>query len=266
MKNFKLIFMLAMLMFSEVLLAQNTVVKAVERYVIVNGQVASMKATVTPSLVKVSALIQKELPKGYTAESLVDKYLETQFVQDFASIISPYVMEKNVTAVEINELSDMLNSPEGKIATAHSVKFSSDETLADVMAILQKDVLAIATGNSYKKTNAKASAERSSLFMNFYKLSGTEKMISPIINALSHGNIPANLLEKMKAYFEDNLPVLMLNASEGVLTDDDLRFYQKLYEKPQYTKMIDGITEAISNSQQLGIQILTHYNSWIDNQ
>ena len=88
-------------------------------------------------------------------------------------------------------------------------------------------------------------------------------MIAPLLKAQLAGKVSDDILNKVENYMSESLPILMLNASEGVMTDDDLRFYKKLCDKPQYAKMIDGITKAISNPQQFGMAILTNYSVWV---
>lgn len=254
----------ALLMFSSVLSAQKSVTKAVERYLIANGQLEPMSANLRPSFVKLPEMMQMKLPKGYTAESMADKYIKERFAQDFAAIISPYIMEKNVTVTEIEELSDMLESSEGRLATEHSQKMASDENMADMMAIIVKDVVSIMTKGTYVKTLVKASDERRLLFKSYYQSSGIDKMFPPLIKAQLKGKAPDTVIEKVEKYLQDNMPNLVLNASEGIMTDDDLRFYKKICDKPQYMKMIDGVTEAISNPEQLGVGMVTRYIVWID--
>lgn len=243
--------------------AQTSVTKSVERYITANGQIASQKATLKQTLVAIPRMMNMDIPSGYTAESLAEKYMKERFAEDFAATISPYIIQQNVTAAEIDEITEMFNTPEGKMATAHAQKMTSQEGMADVMAIAQRDLISILTKDTYQKTEVKASAERRALFAAYYKSSGIEKMISPLLNAISQGKVPDSIMAKFNAYFQENMLNLVLNASEGILTDDDLRFYEKMCNKPQYTKMIDGVTNAISNPQEMGISIITKYNIWV---
>lgn len=251
-----------LMMCSAVVSAQTSVTKAVERYMVANGQVESMATTMKQTLVAIPGMISMNIPSGYTAESLAVKYIKEQFTEDFAATVSPYIIQQNVTAAEIDELTEMLNTTEGKTATAHAEKMQSPEGMADLLAIVQKDVVSILTNGTYQKTEVKASAERRALFAAYYKSSGIEKMMSPLLGAIAQGKLPDDVMAKINVYFQENMPSLMLNASEGVLTDDDLRFYQRMCNKPQYSKMIDGVSNAISNPQELGMSIITKYSTW----
>lgn len=242
--------------------AQTSVTKSVERYMVANGQIASQSATLKQTLVAIPRMMNMDIPSGYTAESLAEKYMKERFAEDFAATISPYIIQQNVTAAEIDEITEMFNTPEGNMATAHAQKMTSQEGMADIMAIAQRDLISILTKGTYQKTEVKASAERRALFAAYYKSSGVDKMISPLLDAISQGKV-SDVVAKIKAYFQENMPNLVLNASEGILTDDDLRFYEKMCNKPQYTKMIDGVTNAISNPQEMGISIITKYNIWV---
>ncbi len=253
----------ALMLCSIAVSAQTSVTSAIERYILANGQAESMNSQMRQTLVQLPSMTQMSIPSGYTAETMADKYLKERLTKDMAFALSPYISEQDVTEDEINELSDMLETPEGKLATQHSQILSSEEYMLDMMAIIQKDILSIVTTGKYQKTEAKCSAERRTLFDAYYQLNGVDKMIAPLLKAQLAGKVSDDILNKVENYMSESLPILMLNASEGVMTDDDLRFYKKLCDKPQYAKMIDGITKAISNPQQFGMAILTNYSVWV---
>lgn len=263
MKTMKFFLTATLMVCSLVLSAQTTVTKAVERYLVANGQSESMGASLKPLLAQIPSMIELTIPNGYTAGSLAQKYVDERLVGDLSSAISPFVIEQDVTAEDINVLSDMLESPEGKVATANSQRLNSEECLADMMAIVQKDMMTLVAGGTPDKTPTKASAARKALFMAYYNSCGIDKLIPNMLKAQLAGQASNEMMAKVESYFNENMPNLMLNASEGVMTDNDLRFYQKLCAKPQYTKMIDGIAKAIGNPQQLGLSIITKYNIWV---
>lgn len=264
MKTMKLFLAAALLVCSQALSAQTTVTQATERYLVANGQIGSMSNSMKPLLVNLTGLMQITVPDGYTTESLVEKYIGERFIHDISASVAPYIIDQNVTAEEINVLSDMLETSEGKTATINSQRLNSDENLADMMAIVERDITTLMSGGKPEKTPVRASAGRKSLFMAYYNSCGIDKMIPSLIKAQLAGKASDETIAKIESYFNENMSNLLLNASEGIMTDNDLRFYQRLCAKPQYVKMIDGTANAISDPMKLGMSIVTKYKTWAE--
>lgn len=247
--------------------AQKEMQKELKRYLIANGQISSMTTQMTTPLVKATELLQLQVPNGYTKESMVKKYVNERFITDFVSVISPMVAEQGVTAEQISVLADMLETPEGKTATLHSQKLSSDEGMKSMIEKIQPDIIAIVQGKTPQKHTANnVKPERKKLFTDYYKSCGIGSMLPAIIKAqMANANLDETIQKKLETYLTDNMEVLLLMASEGVMTDTDLRFYNRLCAQPQYEKMINGMTSIMNNPQELGISILMKYKTWADN-
>jgi len=245
--------------------AQTTLQKALLRYFEANGQGASMSEQMSPALVQATEAMQLKLASGYTTETFVKKYIDERFFPDLASVIAPSVEAEGLTVKDINALSEMLESEEGKTATINSAKMNSPEGLASMMEIVMKDAMSITKGETPEKVTTTATPARQKLFSAYFKSSGIGEMMPAIINA-QFAQVDDATKAKFKQYFNDNIETLLLNAAEGKITDDDLRFYSKLCSQPQYDKMIKGVTNAVTDPQKLGMGLIMKYATWAQNQ
>lgn len=254
-----------LLMWGMMAMAQTSMTAAVERYLIASNRVASMSEKMETTLVTLTPQLQLRVPSGYTAESMAQKYIESEFTKDVASLFSPYFVNDGVTIAEVNEVSEKFETPEGQLASKHEAKMGAQENLVDMMAIVQNGVLSIVQGKMPEKVKSTASAERKALFSAYYKNNNMDAFVSVAIAQMFAGkDVPQDMKIKMEKYFKENMETLMLNVSESILTDADLTFLGNLYAMPQYSKISESAIKVMNNPQEFGMGIIMKYKLWVD--
>ena len=240
-----------------------TLSNALKSYVMLNGGVELIRSEQVRN--SLTALTQKNesLSKGYTADSLVEVYMGDQIVDDYVSILVPYIIDEGVSATDVNELNTFLKTPEAQVAVANSQKMSSDEVCADMIAVIQRDMLNIIISGEINEVKVSASKERQRLFHRYYNQSCIGRLIPPLIKAKLGENVNEVIMQKVNYYFEQNMESLMLMAAEGIMTDEDLLVWTQLYEFPQYGKMIAGTTRAVGDPHQFVMALITKYFEWM---
>lgn len=251
--------------------AQTTYTDALTRYFSVNGGMESTKDQMKTALVMVTNMLagqgEQSLPKGYTAETLVDEYIEKQMLNDYVSAFVPLFAE-TMTIAQINKISDMYDSPEGRLAVAHNnLLLANVKFMADFNALCEQAGRDIAVGKKPRSVQPNASKERQRLFHQYYQESEMNAMLAAFVevqvNAL--GGMPEDKVEAMRQFFNENLENLLLNASENVLTDADLKFMVKLLSTPEYKQISKTILDLLQDAQAFGMQIIMKYMQWVEN-
>ena len=261
-KTIQFLLLIVMMTCNGVMLGQS-LSSALKSYVMLNGGVESFRNEQMRN--GLTALTQNNgsMPEGYTAESLVNAYMDDQIVDDYVSILVPYIIDEGVSASQITELNTFLKTPEAQVAVANSQKMSSDEVFADMIAVIQRDMLNIIISGEINEVKVSASKERQRLFHRYYNQSGIGRLIPPLIKANLGENVNEVIMQKVNYYFEQNMESLMLMAAEGIMTDEDLLVWTQLYEFPQYGKMIAGTTRAVGDPHQFVMALITKYFEWM---
>lgn len=247
-------------------MAQTNYTSAILRYMRANGQMEQF-GEMEKAAVQIIALLRSEvktIPASTTNEQLAKKYAEEQFPTDIASIMSVKLRDE-VSVKEINQLSELLETPAGQLAVAHGNKMNEDENLADMMAQIGSDMADILQGKTPKPVKVTASAERKKLFHNYYQAS-IAQLIEPMIKMYFPEDDGSETYKNATKYMMENMEPLMLNASEGILTDDDLHFYNKLVQYPQFKKLANGVKDILSDPTNLGMQMVMKVSTWLQDQ
>lgn len=249
---------------SNAMMAQTTYTSAIMRYMTANGQMDQFDE-MAKAATQVIALLRDEvktIPASMTNEQLAKRYSEEQFPTDIAAIMSVKLREQ-VSIKDINELSELLESPEGKLAVTHSNEMAKEENMTDMLAQIQSDITDIMQGKKPKPMKVTASEERKKLFHGYYQ--GTmAKIMEPMINLYFPEDNGTQEYKQAKEYMMNNMENLLMSVSDGIMTDDDLRFFNKLSQRPQFKKMTDGIREIMSDPQSLGTQLVMKIASWME--
>lgn len=250
--------------------AQTTYSEALSRYFSVNGGLESSEKQMKSALVTVTNVLagqgEQSLPKGYTAETLVDEYIKTQMQNDFVSAFVPVFAEK-MTIAQINKISDMYDSPAGRLAVAHNNQLlANNQFMADFKALCEQAGRDIAAGKKPRSVKPNASKERQQLFHQYYLESEMNALLGAFVEAQVNalGGISADKMEVMRQFFNENLENILLNASENVLTDDDLKFMVKLLSSPEYKEISKTVLDLMQDAQAFGMQIITKYMEWVE--
>lgn len=247
--------------------AQSTVTAALERYLVANGQMSQVAQNLAPNLEKIIPLMNIKVPAGYTEETLVEKYVSENMTRDIASAMAPTLMELNLSPAKLNVLSALLESEEGKLATQHALYMNSEEVMQDFMAFLYNGGVEIAQGKTPKDYVSKATPSRARLFSAYYDISGIDSYLEAFLHVLlssQEQEIPADTQEKMILFLSKNMKPLMLDLSDGILSDRDLEFYAKVYSYPQYEQITQAIKNIMADAESFGMAIFSRFADWVE--
>lgn len=248
--------------------AQDSYTEALTRYFKANGSLESMRLEMTAQLTNYTQQSGLKVPAGYTAESIVQKYYDTDFINDYASIYKPY-FSAHVPLSELNTLCAELESPAGSTAIKHSAAFSNNANVYLEMTNLgQIAAMDIFAGKKPADVTPTATPERRKLFEEFYVAIGYDKMIEATINGNlgSLNNVNPDLINELADYLKRNIKTKVCNMSEDFLTDDDLHFSIKLYQMPESAHANAAVMEPLSDPQTFGNRLLQSYSAWLDKQ
>lgn len=248
--------------------AQGDYTEALTRYFKTNGSPESVRLQMTTALITITQQSGLTIPAGYTAESIVQKYYDTAFLDDYAKVYQPY-FEKHMTLSQLNKICTELESPIGRVAIKHNIEFSNNPQLISEMNNLgQKAAMDIVAGKKPADVTPTATPERRKLFEEFFVATMQDKLIEAAISGMvaSLSNANANLVNDFADYCKRNIKIKMCNMSEDFLTDDDLRFCIKLYQMPESALTTAAAMEALSDPQAFGLAIFTAYTAWLDKQ
>lgn len=248
--------------------AQGSYAEALTRYFKANGSLESVRLQMTALLTNYTQQSGLKVPAGYTAESIVQKYYDTAFLDDYAKVYQPY-FEKHMTLSQLNKICTELESPIGRVAIKHNIEFGNNPQLNSEMTNLsQKAAMDIVAGKKPADVTPTATSERRKLFEEYYVATGQDKLIEATINGMlgSLSNAYANLVNEFSDFCKRNIKIKMCNMSEDLLTDDDLRFSIKLYQMPESALTTAAVMEALSDPQTFGNALVTAYTAWLDKQ
>lgn len=248
--------------------AQDSYTEALTRYFKANGSSESMRLQMTALLTNYTQQSGLKVPAGYTAESIVQKYYDTDFINDYASIYKPY-FAAHVPLSELNTLCAELESPAGSTAIKHNIAFCIDpQGYLEMSSLGQIAAMDIVAGKKPADVTPTATPERSKLFEEYYVATGQDKIIEAITTSMlrSMGDISPDLINEFSDFCKRNLKIKVCNMSEDFLTDEDLRFCIKLYQMPESAHANAVVMEALSDPQAFGNALVTAYTAWLDKQ
>lgn len=209
----------------------------------------------TMEMVKISSDI--------STSEIVDRYMEEQLTTDFIEEYLPYFTRTGITTEQLNELSALMETEDGKRAMSHSRTFESVENLAGVIKILQEDMMKLSQGGKVKDKTANASKERRQLFSQFYKNAQMADLVAVYVETYSMVfAVDKKAGKQVLKYFDKNWETLLLSASD-VLTDEDLKFLNHIAKYPQYSKCVEATTAALDDIVTMSRAILSKYDKWV---
>ena len=93
--------------------------------------------------------------------------------------------------------------------------------------------------------------------------------MAPLFDSLagpSLNDAQKEIIEKVKNYFNVNMPNLYLNESYGIMTEDDLKFGRQHYKSTAWKNEMKAMKEAMGNAQEMGMSVVMSYLKWLKEQ
>lgn len=216
------------------------------------------------------------------SEHVINQYTP-QFYIDFVSVFFVPSMKAKVTETELKQYTEKVSTPSGKLFLEHNKQATQIATL----------VLMGEMASKFSDEKAKEQLREGKLDLEpikpkpeiprkyvdgFYAYYGGASSFSTLIDKMASVH-PAlqnatgkerELQHQMINYLKDNMSVIILNSSYGILTTDDLKFGAEI--NPLMTKITDGMSDVLSKlnnqntMQTLGIGIVYKYVMWLQSQ
>lgn len=277
--------------------AQTTYPDAVKRFLTISGRVDAVRGQMQEglSLITQAFLSEngEELPEGYTPDGLVEEYMEKQFLRDWITVLVPTFAEE-LSIDEINKISDLYETEEGRTAHAHSQEFLNDEkNMLSSIIIVMEAAEKIKSGKKPKKVKTQASKQRQKLFKQyceqenlmsifeedgldmlypdltvandtaFVDLDNEEELDSEDTEVEEQEPVDQKKLDAYVKYIKKNIVNLLLNGAD-CLTDDDLRFLVNLTAMPEYKKLLAIGSEIGEDADDYGMALIMKYAEWLE--
>lgn len=244
--------------------------EAVARYFSLNGGMQVSAPMLKQGLVTITnAYVQsgETLPSGYTAETLVDEYIDTRLEKDMINIYVP-IFAESMTAQQIVKVCNFIDNERGRTAIAHGVQLNTDPVFEqEIMILCEATAMAIYDGKPLKPVEMTAPKARWELFDQYFHLSNLKTTIFNIIDASLNGaNVDEDFKTKYIEYLRANYETLIFNCAESILSDEDLSFMVNLCKLPEYQQMTSILTEISEDPQALGLAIVECYGKWLQKQ
>lgn len=252
--------------------AQTTYSEAIERFFSLRGgSIVSSVEQIKSGLLIMTELLEEQeiddMPKGYTAQELVDEYAEKQLMHDMVSSFVPVFAEK-MTIAEINKISDMYETEEGRIASEHDAAFTNNFKISeDMEALFEQAGRDIAAGKTPRSVKCNASKKRQKLFHQYYVESEMGKLFDAYIDSEIEENLEdasAKNIDAYRKYVAENMETVLLNMVEDYLTDADLKFFIKLMSTSEYKRAAEVVTDVVGDGEAIGMALIMKYAEWLE--
>ena len=221
-------------------------------------------------------LFQNDPKKG---EAIMNEYIQSQFTDDMVELYLPY-FRKHVTEADLKQLEQQNSNPRyaevGRRAKAVVDNLASMPEYQKFMTDYQQAMMDIVQGNKPKnmKMPSSISKEYIDVFNNYYRVSGTDKIIDQSFSSITdylgsalkqQGMANADqIIKQLKAYTSDNIPILLASIFHKSLTEVDLKIATEMVSSEAQQHTIAAVAEMTSDPIQLGINLLDHVATWLD--
>lgn len=222
------------------------------------------------AMTKALQALNQSVLKNYDAtksDQLINNYIKEKFWDDMLDAMMPYV-EKNVTVAEINQLTELMTTNEGKIFQEHQAKMNSDLSRFEQMGMeMAQKILAGETPDPIKPVDCPESYKK--LYYQFYEESSMSDSFLAIFDNIAGSGMTDEQqakMNQMKDYMAKSMPTLYLNESYGIMTMDDLKFGLKVYKTTAWKNEMKVVKDISSHAQEMGMGVMMNYITWLQSQ
>ena len=207
------------------------------------------------------------------AAAKTQEYLNTQMMTDAMSVLSPYY-KKTMSVEDITYLIERCNTPEGKVAVQHCAILNSTEGQTELQSSLLPAMMNALQGLPYEKIKPVACAEsyKAKCYQYLEATGSGNELIEGIFS--SFNGMAAQLsgeeakefqtvMDNLKTFMVDNLPVIYLNMSHGQISEADFDFFIDLYSSPAGQNYTKGNSLMVKDLMNVGMQLVEKFSAWM---
>ena len=207
------------------------------------------------------------------AAAKTQEYLNTQMMTDAMSVLSPYY-KKTMSVEDITYLIERCNTPEGKVAVQHCAILNSTEGQAELQGSLLPAMMNALQGLPYEKIKPVECSEsyKAKCYQYLEATGSGNELIEGIFS--SFNGMAAQLsgeeakefqtvMDNLKTFMVDNLPVIYLNMSHGQISEADFDFFIDLYSSPAGQNYTKGNSLMVKDLMNVGMQLVEKFSAWM---
>lgn len=200
---------------------------------------------------------------------LTERYFKEVFMDQMTDMFEPMMKERNVTEADLRTINAMVATPEFQTFLAHQNEWNEKLTqISDECMSLLKD------GDEPEniQVNPDIDAGYAAKFQKMWKESGIQEKPMGLYDGLSFSEITGEItgemakLGKYKAWLDDNLGTIALNAAYGTLTLEDFDCGMKLYTNESFRKITDTSDMNIFSLIGPTAKLIMKYLDWMESQ
>ena len=280
MKKSRLLIALLVMLVAASSYAQDSYREAVRQYIKSIDTFADIKTTMS----SISMLFEKN--GKVDIDQLNERYVNERLEEDYLDFFVPIVQTQNVSEADLQEVSSLLSSPQGKAYSAQYKEWTVETTTEMIMSLYE-------TMSDYEpgeeiimkpvEPNAAIDAAYAAKFKNFMDVShivpqmldAMEKRMNEFEPDIDEENVKD--VDKVKEinnesnqrvlnWYKENLPIVALNTAYDKLTVENLDYALMLFSKESYRKMSDFSNLDGEQMKSLGGSIWPKYIEWMQAQ
>ena len=266
MKTIKQLFVLAFLVVSMTVAAQDEMTKALLDYVKACPS-ATTGMGVDGNMGEALKMVNQELITKYngkTSEELVSDYMKNHFLNDMTENVMAPAIKEFVTVNEVKQLTAAMSSPEGKLFQEHQKKINESTNFEKVGESIMKTLLDNMEPEDIKP-DPSCPKTYISMFYKYFELSNLASVVDQMGNMFGDKKDDPKVI-KFMTYLKKNIRTIYLNNSYGTITMDDLKFGMKVYQTDAWKHMMQAQSKMVSDPQKLGMGIVMSYINWLTEQ
>ena len=250
--------------------SENTVFKdAIKNYV---RSCPAATQSMTAQMKKALSLINTTMVEDFSgkrSEDLLAKYMETTFLDHMTEYMLSPVMSGHITAAELQELTNAMLTPQGKLFQDHLAKVNT-KAIPEMEQLGTKLAHAIIDGKMPDPVALRSDCPKSyvALYEQFYNVAKLDSSIESVLAALRQtaGQVDDKFFDSLSQYMHSNMMTLSVNYSFGIMTADDLKYGIKVYSSTAYQHVVESLKNLPQVAQTGGMKLVMGYVEWLGNQ
>lgn len=210
----------------------------------------------------------------YESKRLVKKYIDGgAYIDAIVEVVEP-AMKKHLTEAELVQLTEVRKKPGAKTYEQHVAQSTNASILNSSMASIAQNFFAGNAPNDIQP-NPACSKEYVEKFNQYYELSGTDTIISKMLD-VQKSSISSTLQSEVQGfsefydqfmdYLKRNSKTITMNSMCEYLTMEDLDYAVEWLKMPAAQHLREAAPDMIESIIENGTTILMNYGTWLEEQ